>query len=74
MENTVTEHLRVSPRIGLLNKYVHKVKKVAISSIHPVYADAEGRELQAFNIAVEGPAKYLSYFNRLIDDANLKVS
>ncbi len=71
MENTIVEQMRVSPKIGLLNKYVQKVKKVAISSIHPVYAD---NELQAFNICIEGPPRHMSYFNRLIADANLKVS
>lgn len=71
MENTIIEQMRVTPRIGLLNKYVQKVKKVAISSIHPVYAD---NELQAFNICIEGPPRHMSYFNRLIADANLKVS
>jgi hypothetical protein len=71
-EHFVTEHLRVSPQIGLLNKYVQKVKKVAISAIDPVYAD--NHEIQAFNIRVEGPPRHMSYFNRLIADANLKVS
>lgn len=70
-EHFVTEHLRVSPKIGLLNKYIQKVKKVAISAIDPVYAD--NHEIQAFNIRVEGPPRHMSYFNRLIADANLKV-
>ena len=71
-EHFVTEHLRVTPKIGLLNKYVQKVKKVAISSIDPVYA--ANHEIEAFNIRVEGPPRHMSYFNRLIADANLKVS
>ena len=71
METTITEELRVTPRIGLLNKYVQKAKKVAINSINPVYAD---NELQAFNISIEGSPRHVSYFNRLIADANLKVS
>jgi hypothetical protein len=71
-DHYVTEHLRVSPKIGLLNKYVQKVKKVAISSIDPVYAD--NHEIAAFNIRVEGPPRQMSYFNRLIADANLRVS
>lgn len=72
MENTVIENLRVRPRIGLLNKYVQKVQKVAISSIDPIYT---GNELEAFNIRIEGPPRHMSYFNRLVAaDANLKVS
>jgi hypothetical protein len=70
-EHFVTEHLRVSPKIGLLNKYIQKVKKVAISAIDPVYED--NHEIKAFNIRVEGPPRHMSYFNRLIADANLKV-
>ncbi len=70
-DHFVTEHLRVSPKIGLLNKYVQKVQKVAISAIDPIYA--ENHEIQAFNIRVEGPPRHMSYFNRLIADANLKV-
>jgi hypothetical protein len=71
-EHYVTENLRVSPKIGLLNKYVQKVKKVAISSIDPIYAD--NNEIRGFNIRVEGPPRHMSYFNRLLADANLKVS
>jgi hypothetical protein len=71
-EHFVIEHLRVTPKIGLLNKYVQKVKKVAISSIDPVYA--ANHEIEAFNIRVEGPPRHMSYFNRLLANANLKVS
>lgn len=71
MEPTVIEQLRVRPRIKDLNRYAQKVNKVAISEIHPIYAD---NELQAFNICIEGPPKHVSYFNRLIAKADLKVS
>lgn len=73
---TMTETLRVIPEIGRLNKYLQRAKKVAISSINPIYlGPANGeRRLQAFNIRVEGPAKHLSYFHRMIDEANLKIS
>jgi hypothetical protein len=77
MEMTMSETLRVLPAIGRLNKYLQRAKKVAISSNNPVYfgQDADGqRKLQAFAIQVEGPAKHLSYFHRLIDEANLKIS
>jgi hypothetical protein len=70
-ENLVTEQWQVNRKIGLLNKYVQKVKKVAISSIDPIYAD--NNEIQGFNIRVEGPARQMSYFHRLLSDANLKV-
>ena len=74
MENFVTAQLRVSPRIRLLNKYIQKAKKVAINSIQPtIYVDANGQQVSALNISVEGPAQHLSYLKRLIDDANLKV-
>jgi hypothetical protein len=45
---------------------------VAISSIDPVYA--ANHEIEAFNIRVEGPPRHMSYFNRLLANANLKVS
>lgn len=71
-EYLVTENMRVTPKIGLVNQYLQKVKKVAISSINPIYAD--NNEIQAFNIQVEGPPRHMSYFTRLLLDANLKVS
>lgn len=73
----MSENLRVVPAISRLNKYLQRAKKVAISSINPVYFGQEDdgqRKLQAFNIRVEGPAKHVSYFHRLIDEANLKIS
>jgi hypothetical protein len=72
MEPTVVEHLRVRPRIKDLNKYAQKVNNVAICSIAPIYA--ENKELEAFNICVEGPLRYVSHFARLITNADLKVS
>ncbi|HEY9745869.1 MAG TPA: hypothetical protein V6C99_06585 [Oculatellaceae cyanobacterium] len=73
LEHLITEHVQVSPKIRLLNKYVQRVKKVAISSIHPIYSD--NNELSAFNVAVEGTPKHMSYFKRLIaSDVNLRVS
>lgn len=71
-ESLVTESLRVTPRIGLLNKYVQKVKKVAISAIDPIYAD--NNEIRGFNVRVEGPPRHMSYLHRLLADANMKVS
>lgn len=70
-ESLVTESLRVTAKIGLLNKYVQKAKKVAINSIDPIYAD--NNEIRGFNVRVEGPAKHMSYLNRLLSAANLKV-
>lgn len=73
MEKTVIEQVKVSPRIGLLNHYVHRVKRVAISSIDPVFS--VDNELEGFNVKVEGPPRHMSYLNRLIaSDTNLKVS
>ncbi|MBY0402322.1 MAG: hypothetical protein K2X66_00345 [Cyanobacteria bacterium] len=77
MDINLSEDLRVIPAIGRLNKYLQRAKKVAISSINPVYfgdEDDGNRRLHAFNIRVEGPAKHVSYFHRLIDEANLKIS
>jgi hypothetical protein len=70
-ELLVTENLQVTPKIGLLNKYVQKAKKVAINSIDPIYAD--NNEIRGFNVRIEGPARHMSYLNRLLTDANLKV-
>lgn len=77
MEMTMSQNYRVMPAIGRLNKYLQRAQKVALSSIDPVYFNAEegtAPKLQGFNIKVEGPARYLSYFHRLIDEANLKIS
>lgn len=71
-ELLVTENLRVTHKIGLLNKYVQKAKKVAINAIDPIYAD--NNEIQGFNVRLEGPPRHMSYLNRLLSDANLKVS
>ena len=71
-EPVVTESMRVSPKIGLFNKYVQKVKKVAISAIDPIYTD--NRQLQGFTVKVEGPARQMSYLARLLLEADLKVS
>lgn len=70
-ENLVTELFQVSPKIGLLNKYVQKVQRVAISSMDPIYG--ANQEIQGFNIRVEGSPKHMSYFQRLLNDGNLKV-
>jgi hypothetical protein len=71
------ESMLVQPKIGLLNRYAQKAKQVAITAINPVFSGAEAenhrRALQALRIQVEGPQKSLSYFNRLIEGANLKV-
>lgn len=73
VEHLITEHVQVSPKIRLLNKYVQRVQKVAISAINPIYS--ANNELSAFSIAVEGTPKHMSYFKRLIDsDINLRVS
>jgi hypothetical protein len=71
-ESLVTESLRVTHQIGLLNKYVQKAKKVAINSIDPIYAD--DKQIQGFNVRLEGPPRHMSYLNRLLLAANLKVS
>ncbi len=71
------ESLLVLPQIRLLNRYAQKAKQVAITSINPVFsaseAESQRRGLQALRIQVEGPQKHLSYFNSLIEGANLKV-
>lgn len=70
-----TENFRVIPQIRLLNKYVQRAKKIAISSINPVTLhNAQGSTVNALNIRVEGPPKHISYFHRLISEANLKIS
>lgn len=75
MERTVTDQVKVEPRkIGLLNKYLNKVKRVAVHAIDPVYGVVDGQVIEAFKLSLEGPPKHLSYFHRLLDDANLKIS
>ncbi len=71
-----TENFRVVAEIRLLNKYVKRAKKVAISAINPILMDSEraGNPVRALNIWVEGPPHHIRYFNRLIDEANLKIS
>ena len=75
--NFSEESLLVRPEIGLINRYAQKAKQVAITSVNPVFgaADAESqrRALQALRIQVEGPRQHLSYFNKLIEGANLKA-
>jgi hypothetical protein len=71
------ESILVRPNIGLLNRYAQKAKQVAITAISPIFSGSEAesrrRELQALRIQIEGPQKSLSYFNRLIEGADLKV-
>jgi hypothetical protein len=71
------ESIVVRPQIGLLNRYAQKAKQVAITSINPIFSASEAenqrRDLLALRIQVEGPSRHLSYFNRLIEGANLKV-
>jgi hypothetical protein len=69
------EKMRVLGEIRLLNKYVQRAKKIAIRAINPV-ALADGAELESkptFNIEVEGPPNHISYFKKLLIDANLKI-
>ena len=74
MERHMTDTVKVSPDIRKVNSYLRRAKQVAVSSIHPIYVKEEGkRVLSAFNMDLEGPAKHLSYLNRLLDDANLKI-
>jgi hypothetical protein len=68
----ISELFRVSPRIGLLNQYVRKVQDVAISGMDPIYS--ENHQLQGFHVRAEGPAKQLKHLQRMLIDANLKVS
>tara|TARA_B100000287_G_C20471016_1_gene717234 strand:- start:399 stop:641 length:243 start_codon:yes stop_codon:yes gene_type:complete len=73
-DHEAAENFQVLAEIRLLNKYVQRVKKIAISAISPVYsANASGEAVRALNIRVEGPKKHISYFHRLIDEANLKI-
>ncbi len=73
----IEESILVRPDIGEVNRYARRAKQVAITSISPVFsaseAESERRRLQALRIQVEGPQKSLSYFNRMIEGANLKI-
>lgn len=74
MERHMTDIVKVSPDIRKVNSYLRRAKQVAVSSIHPVYAGEEGdKVLSGFNLNLEGPAKHISYLNRLLDEAHLKL-
>ncbi len=70
-----TENFRVVAEVRLLNKYVQRAKKVAISAINPIIMEEgmTGSPVRALNIWVEGPSKHIRYFKRLIDEANLEI-
>jgi hypothetical protein len=68
----ISELFRISPRISLLNQYMRKVQNVSISRMDPIYSAT--RQLEGFNIRAEGPSKQMQYLQRLLKDANLKVS
>jgi hypothetical protein len=68
----VSELFRISSRVGLLNQYMRKVQNVSISRMDPIYSDK--RQLEGFHIRAEGPSKQMRYLQRLLKDANLKVS
>lgn len=72
------ESLTVQPKLSLLNRYAQKAKRVAIKAIKPVFdsaaeVESQRRSLQGYRIQVEGPTRHLSYFNRMIDRANLRL-
>jgi hypothetical protein len=74
--NLVEQSFLVRPDIGLLNRYAQKARQVAITQIDPIFESgnlADQKDLSALRINVEGPSKYLQYFQRLIDGADLRV-
>jgi hypothetical protein len=76
MENTLTRDVRILPtKLRLLNATLRRVKHVAVSAILPVIIDGDtGREVQALKVRLEGSSQALSELNRLLDQADLKVS
>lgn len=74
MNDTIFQDIQVRPRIALLNKMVQEVKDVAISAINPVYEEYNGiRQVDSFQVRVEGPEKPVSLLNQLLRECNLKV-
>ena len=61
--------LMVQPNIGMLNRIAQQAKKVAITSVSPVFDSAPEhpcQTLQALRIQVEGPSQHMAYFDKLI--------
>jgi len=71
----VEQTFLVLPQIREVGNYVRKAQQVAITSIDPVFSSnaLDGKDLSALRINVEGPKKYLKYFERLLAGANLNV-
>ena len=71
--------LMVQPNIGMLNKIAQQAKKVAITSVSPVFEGyTPGTEhpcqtLQALRIQVEGPSQHMAYFNKLIEKNHFQI-
>ncbi len=68
----VEQTFLVLPQIKEVGNYVRKAQQVAITSIDPVFS-GNSQDLSALRINVEGPTKYLKYFERLLAGANLNV-
>jgi hypothetical protein len=69
MMHLETQEFTVSPEIKQVTHYLNKAKRVAVQSIQPVFSD--DLQVKGLNIRVEGPAKHLSYFGQLIQNAKL---
>lgn len=70
----------VQPNIGMLNRIAQQAKKVAITSVSPVFDgytpstdEHPCQTLQALRIQVEGPSQHMAYFNKLIEKNQFQI-
>ena len=76
----IEQSILVQPQIRLLNTLAEQSKKVAVTGLSPVFeelsknsleAESERRQLLGFRLNIQGPERQVSYFKRLLQDANL---
>ena len=79
----IEQSILVQPQIRLLNNLAEKTKKVAVTGLCPVFEElsksceqieSDRRRLLGFRLNIQGPARQVSYFKRLLHDANLLAS
>jgi hypothetical protein len=76
----IEQSILVQPHLRTLNALAEKTQKVAVTGLRPIFedlaasaedAERDRRRLLGFRLNVEGPARHVSYFQRLLHDANM---
>ena len=76
----IEQSILVQPKLRMLNELAEQSQKVAVTGLRPVFedlpktcVDAENnrRQLLGFRLNIEGPERQISYFTRLLHDANM---